>query len=332
MSVSTDPQKQQCTNCKCWRDLQDYIGAKNVPVKRCVKCREKDAKQKQKPEVREIRNERQREKQYYKEHREKKREENEEEYLKHNAEIAKIWRNNNKEHVAAFKTNNFKVRFHAIKSQANKKSITWDNSMSDEHCKNLMISPCFYCNFISDKTLNGIDRMDSASYYTSDNCVSCCKQCNYMKTSLDVNTFIKRCKHISKYHNAPGILNHNIWNNSQSTSYTNYKTRADKKTLEFSLSKEDFNDIIKNACYYCGKENTLLHKNGIDRKNNTIGYTLTNSVTCCTECNYMKGMLNEGDFIEQCKKIARYKDTAEDITNIPQCLTVICKRFKKDLN
>ena len=30
---------------------------------------------------------------------EKKREENEEEYLKHNAEIAKNWRDNNKEHV-----------------------------------------------------------------------------------------------------------------------------------------------------------------------------------------------------------------------------------------
>ena len=324
---ATDLQKQRCTNCKCWRELQDFIGVKG-PVKRCVKCREKDARQKQKPDIREIRNNRQREKQYYKEHREKKREENEEEYLKHNAEVAKIWRNNNKERVAAFKTKNFRVRLNAIKSQAKKKLITWDDSMTDEHCKDLMTSSCFYCNFLSEKTLNGIDRMNSASFYTLENCVSCCKNCNYMKTSLDVNTFIKRCKHISSYHNDIGVLNLNIWNNSKSVSYNTYKSRAIKKELEFSLDTDKFNEIIKNNCYYCGKENTLLHKNGIDRKNNIIGYTIENSVSCCGECNCMKGMLTDNEFIEQCKKIAHYKENTEDILNIPVCLNVICRKIQ----
>lgn len=49
-------------------------------------CREKDAKQKKRPEVIEKRNKRQNEKKYYIKHREKKREENEQAYLKHNAE------------------------------------------------------------------------------------------------------------------------------------------------------------------------------------------------------------------------------------------------------
>jgi hypothetical protein len=149
-----------------------------------------------------------------------------------------------------------------------------------------------------------------------------------MKTSLDVNTFIKRCKHISSFHNDIGILNSNIWNNSKSVSYNSYKSRAIKKELEFSLSIDTFNEIIKNNCYYCGKENTILHKNGIDRKNNILGYTLTNSISCCSECNYMKGMLNDSDFIEQCKKISNFKNNTEDIANIPQCLTIICRRIK----
>jgi len=325
--MSDVPQKQRCSNCKCWRELPDFIGVKG-PVKRCIKCREKDTKQKQKPEVREVRNERQREKQYYKDYREKKREEDEQEYLKHNAEMAKIWRNNNKETVAAFKTKNFRARFNAIKSQANKKLITWNESMTDEHCKKLMTSPCFYCNFISEKTLNGIDRMNSASFYTFENCVSCCQQCNYMKTSLDVNTFIKRCKHISKFHNDIGILNQTIWNNCKSVSFNTYKSRAIKKELEFSLNIDEFNEIIKNNCYYCGKENTLLHKNGIDRKNNIIGYTNENSVACCSECNCMKGMLDDNTFVEQCKKICKFKETTEEVLNIPQCLKVISRRIK----
>jgi hypothetical protein len=324
---SSNENKIRCKNCKCWRTPEDFIGKKGQEVKRCLKCREKDSKQKQKPEVREIRNKRQNEKQYYKIHREKKREENEEAYLKQNAEMAKIWRSKNKEHLAALQTKNLRARLAAIKQQANIKKIKWCDTMTNEVCKNLMESPCYYCNFKTEETLNGIDRIDSSSYYTINNCVSCCKKCNFMKTSLDINTFINRCRHISKFHNDNGLLNNSIWKYTKNVTYNSYKHRADKKKLDFSLTKDEFFNITKMNCYYCGIENKYDHKNGIDRKDNNIGYTLSNCVSSCGECNCMKKYLTDIEFIEQCKKISNYKNDFENISNIPECLSVICKRI-----
>ena len=51
--------KQKCTNCKCYRISSEFIGKSGGIVKRCLKCREKDAKQKKRPDVIEKRNKRQ---------------------------------------------------------------------------------------------------------------------------------------------------------------------------------------------------------------------------------------------------------------------------------
>ena len=37
---------KQCTNCKVKREINNFIGKSGDFVKRCLKCREKDAKQK----------------------------------------------------------------------------------------------------------------------------------------------------------------------------------------------------------------------------------------------------------------------------------------------
>lgn len=93
-------EKQKCTSCKCWRELQDYVGKRGNPVKQCITCRERDAKQKQKPEIKEKALVRQRDKKYYVEYRNKKREEDEEAYLQHNAEMIKKWRDKKAEQNA----------------------------------------------------------------------------------------------------------------------------------------------------------------------------------------------------------------------------------------
>ncbi len=264
-------------------------------------------------------------KRHYTIYRERKRAENEEEYLIHNAEIQKKWREKNKERVSEWRTNNINYRLKGIKQQSKKKNIEWCDTMSNEVCKELMTSPCFYCNHKSDKTVNGIDRMDSHKHYTVTNCVSCCKICNYMKTSLDVNTFIKRCKHISKHHDGDGELNYDIWRNTKMVNYSSYKSRAKKKNIEFELSKEEFNTLRSSECYYCGKENTDKHLNGIDRDNNKKGYTMENSLPCCGECNFMKNEMTKEEFIKQCKKIATYKQNFEDINDISECLSAILR-------
>lgn len=291
--------KQKCTNCKVNRDTNDFIGKAGQPVKRCNKCRLKEEKRSKRPDIKNKKNEKQRVSKYYKKRRDKKRAENEELFLKNNAENAKIWRDKNKEHLSKWRTKNFVSRFYGIKQQAQKKNIIWNENLTDEICYKLMTSNCFYCNYLSQDTLNGIDRLDSQGNYELNNCKSCCKKCNFMKTSLDSNTFIKRCIYISD----KTIDYSDLWINTHNVYYNTYKTRATKKQLEFSLTNQEFENIIKNNCFYCNKENTHLHCNGIDRKNNTIGYTIDNCVSCCGECNYMKGVLNETEFFTQCLNI-----------------------------
>lgn len=45
------------------------------------------------------------------------------------------------------------------------------------------------CSHLSDYVYNGIDRIDSNKGYVVNNCVSCCKTCNYMKRDMNVEGF-----------------------------------------------------------------------------------------------------------------------------------------------
>jgi hypothetical protein len=46
---------------------------------------------------------------------------------------------------------------------------------------------------------NGIDRVDSNKGYTIDNCVACCKLCNFSKMSLSINDFLSHIRKIYEY-------------------------------------------------------------------------------------------------------------------------------------
>jgi hypothetical protein len=323
--------KRQCTNCMCWREDDSFIGKKGGVVKRCLKCREKDDKQKKKESVRETRNARQREKQYYVAYREKKRAEDEEAFLAHNAEIARNWRQTNKEHLAAWNRNNVRYRITTIKQQARVKGIPWDETMTSDICGSMVVASCFYCGAAPNDTTHGIDRMDNFKGYTTSNCVSCCKNCNFIKKALDAHTFLKRCRHISMLHGGVGEECKQAWSDSTGGSYTSYRSRAKNKDLEFALTEDEFFHLKQLPCGYCQKENTFRHSNGIDRKDNTIGYTPTNSITCCGECNKMKGPLGHDTFIQHCKQVAEY--CTRVTINIPEmetCTRVTMKRIMGD--
>lgn len=98
--------------------------------------------------------------------------------------------------------------------------------------------------------------------------------------------------------------------------YSRYKLSARRKKLEFFLSKEVFNKLINQNCYYCGVQPEALHVqhkcssrinyNGIDRVDSTLGYTIDNCVPCCKVCNTMKMSLPQDDFYRHIKKIYLY--------------------------
>jgi hypothetical protein len=321
----------QCTHCKVYRLEENFIGKTGKNVKQCLGCRERDDKHKKEPAIIAKRNAQQREVRRDIAYREREREKDETAYLEKNAIIHKEWYDKNKKHCSEYATNNFANRFRAIKEQAQTKKIFWNDDLTDEYSYTMMTSNCFYCHFKSEKTLNGIDRMDSNQGYCKANCVSCCKICNFMKGSLDPTTFIKKCQHISKTFDGIGQYHPELFPNRQSSSFDVYKSRAQTKGFDFTLTENDYKYIIQQKCNYCKKETDLYHTNGIDRTNNDQGYTIENCVACCSECNYMKGSLNDREFIESCKNIANH--TFEIDVVIPeteQCLNKISKREKNN--
>ena len=65
---------------------------------------------------------------------------------------------------------------------------------------------------------------------------------------------------------------------------------AKRRNIIWLLTKEEYEKISNNPCHYC---NNLLGKNtltswGLDRKDNSIGYTVDNCVSCCVFCNTVK--------------------------------------------
>jgi len=93
-----------------------------------------------------------------------------------------------------------------------------------------------------------------------------------------------------------------------------YKFEAKNRNIEFLLEDEDAVKLITSACFYCAD---FSYKNakvsGIDRQDNSLGYTLKNSVPCCTMCNFMKGNLDPRSFIDKCKKISGYSHILPEI-------------------
>jgi hypothetical protein len=109
--------------------------------------------------------------------------------------------------------------------------------------------------------------------------------------------------------------------------YNNYKLASKRKNRAFELSLEEFKDLCQKPCHYCEAEprdhnryvrtdgtnvaktsdftanRSWIKTNGIDRKNNSIGYVLENCLPCCTSCNLMKGTLDYHDFIARCGTI-----------------------------
>ncbi len=100
--------------------------------------------------------------------------------------------------------------------------------------------------------------------------------------------------------------------------YSAYRRRAIKIKKDFNLSREEFYLITQKDCYYCNTKpsntfnsshikdsgnNYPIIYNGIDRLDNSKGYTLDNCVPCCKVCNYAKHTMNKGEFLVWLQKV-----------------------------
>jgi hypothetical protein len=100
---------------------------------------------------------------------------------------------------------------------------------------------------------------------------------------------------------------------NKKNAYKNYKYAAQRKSLDFSVSLEEFSKISKDHCFYCGKPpsdeygtnrcNGKYVGNGMDRIDSSKGYVLSNVVPCCRICNFMKNVSSVKDFYDHISKL-----------------------------
>lgn len=96
-----------------------------------------------------------------------------------------------------------------------------------------------------------------------------------------------------------------------------YVRAALGRGLAWELSVEQFEALIKRPCTYCGEPPSKPIKarahvelfNGIDRRDNSRGYTPDNVGACCEQCNKAKRRMSAKEFLAWVTKVYNFNRT-----------------------
>jgi hypothetical protein len=95
--------------------------------------------------------------------------------------------------------------------------------------------------------------------------------------------------------------------------YRQYLRNAKHCGHEVTLSFDEYKFLASQPCAYCGEPpekrpsqrgRASVFASGIDRVDNSKGYTKENVVPCCTWCNRAKNNTTKEEFIKKCKMVA----------------------------
>jgi hypothetical protein len=166
-----------------------------------------------------------------------------------------------------------------------------------------------------------------------------CGNTRISKASAVVKGFIKSCKKCTEkeYKSAQGARGRNKRYEPKEASFrakaSNIKAHAKVRNIPWELTLEQASEILKMNCYFSGhapsnqyntfknrsakqtlkyeKENVLergeILYNGIDRLNSDLGYTVENSVPCCTFCNIAKNDRPAEEFITWLDQLVEFR-------------------------
>ena len=109
--------------------------------------------------------------------------------------------------------------------------------------------------------------------------------------------------------------------------FATYRWHAEvDRDYKFELTHDEFRVLTKGNCFYCGAEpsqkfghqlNGQYIYNGVDRYDNSKGYSTENCVSCCGSCNKAKGKRSADDFINSSLAIAeKQKERAEELLRL----------------
>jgi hypothetical protein len=111
--------------------------------------------------------------------------------------------------------------------------------------------------------------------------------------------------------------------------YASYKSGAKKREFTFEISRYRFECLASSNCVYCGEppsqsrrlykgpfKDAKIYLNGIDRKNNDLGYTIDNCVACCRPCNFAKHDMTYKEFCAYLDRVTAYRNKISDRSQV----------------
>jgi hypothetical protein len=201
----------------------------------------------------------------------------------------------------------------------------WEESLllSRDCHDRLAKTNCFYCGcepigrtktgLNGGVAINGLDRIDNRQGYSEENTCSCCALCNWMKNNETQGLFLEWAVRLVGHIKADKCYDFGypqcIYKRIEKT----YKHNAKARSLIYDLSLDVLTRLVSSDCHYCGNPPSLtridIHpndvlKNGIDRIDNSKGYSEENCVPSCFMCNRAKKGLPLDLFLSHVNKIA----------------------------
>ena len=216
-------------------------------------------------------------------------------------ENEKRWRDSENGKLVAFMKD--------TRAWASSKGIAFE--LTKEEVAAMAEEPCFYCGDLNNDY--SVDAVDAATGFVQENVKPCCQPCNRFKKDHDQKDFLRIMCNIGANHTSfletdvqwtPVYEFVNPIKDLRSSPFAVYKYNAKDRDLDFQMTEEQFEVLVKDSCHYCGilRPNAT---NGIDRVDSSKGYIPGNIVTCCGPCNRMKNNLLRAVFVDKATKIMR---------------------------
>jgi hypothetical protein len=103
-----------------------------------------------------------------------------------------------------------------------------------------------------------------------------------------------------------------------------YQGSAIERSLDFELSEEQTTTLFTSNCHYCGDIPSQIYKaasgsfgefvyNGIDRKDNNVGYLWENCVSCCYTCNRAKLEMSYEKFVAWLDRLTKFRSIKDKV-------------------
>jgi len=126
-----------------------------------------------------------------------------------------------------------------------------------------------------------------------------CKMCRKSHYEANKEVFAERDKIYYEANREAILEQKKVYDHTSKGKFGRIKRSAKQRSIHFSLPFKLYEGKLwGKPCHYCGCD---IEVTGLDRKDNSKGYTLDNVVSCCWGCNTKKGTKPYEDFLAEIK-------------------------------